>query len=77
MRATRKRANADHFQRVGMTGPSTEPAPGLTLFTDKITARENERRMRVAQARRDRRDEFAAMIGRGRLLWAGLAMKGN
>ena len=49
-----------------MNAPSTEPAPGLTLFTDKITARENERRMRVAQARRDRRDEFAAMIGHPR-----------
>ena len=60
-----------------MITPSTKPTPGLTLFTDKITARENERRMRVAQARRDRRDEFAAMVGRGRLLWAGLAMKGN
>ena len=60
-----------------MNAPSTEPAPGLTLFTDKITARENERRMRVAQARRDRRDAFAAGIGHGqRSTWPARAATG-
>ena len=51
--------------RRGRTVIADGPAAD-TLFQRLPAARENERRMRAEQARRDRRAEFVAMIGRRR-----------